>query len=45
MGNFRYNKSVFAHVSKFKLTLVTKSTYKRNIAPEFAVILDFSKMQ
>jgi hypothetical protein len=27
MGNFRYKKSIFAYISNFKLTLVTKSTY------------------
>jgi hypothetical protein len=39
-----YKKSVF-YISNFELTLVTKSTYKRKIAPEFSVILDFSKMR
>jgi hypothetical protein len=43
--NFGYEKPVFAFISNCKLTFVAKCTYKRKTAPEFLVMLDFSKMR
>jgi hypothetical protein len=33
----------FAYISNCKLTLVTKCTHERKIAPEFSLIIDFFK--
>jgi hypothetical protein len=45
MGNFGYKKPVFSYISKCKLILVTKCTYKRKTAQKFLVMLDFLKMR